>query len=161
MPTAPLLFARRRAATAATVPVLIPVPVPRSGLARTVAHRSVNRNARTAVGAWPRTLVSARPSGTGTIVGCLYVIKVNLKLMARRKRVLEYQKVIPRSVWMYDQERGPCTGRASLKNGATRRKASTAPSRNELTPSWRPSPVRTIYMLPVFVTDLNVVIPSK
>ena len=57
--------------------------------------RSVNRNARTVGGASRRTRANARPSGTATTVGCRSATKANLKLMARRKRVLEYQKVIP------------------------------------------------------------------
>jgi hypothetical protein len=137
-------FARRRVVMVAIARGRTRARAPRNGVEKTVAHPSVNRNARMVGGASRRTLVSARPSGTGTIVGCLYVIKVNLKLMGRRKRVLEYQKATLRSVWTYAQERGPCTGRAFLKSGVMRPKASTVRNLRELTPLWRPSPVRTI-----------------
>ena len=128
----------------AIVPGPILVPAPRNGVEKIAEHRSVNRNARTVGGASRRTRANVPRNGMGTTAGYPYVIRASSRPTARRRRDLEYQKVILRSVSTYAQERGPCTVLASSKNGAMRRKASTAPSRNERTPSWRPSPVRTI-----------------
>ena len=139
-------FVRRRAATAATVPGLIPVRARRNGVEKTAEHPYVNRNARTAVGASRRTRANVPRNGTATTAVCRSATRANLKLMARRKRDLEYQKAIPRSVWISDQEHGPCTGLASSRSGATRRKASIVRNRNGPIRSWRPSPVRTICM---------------
>ena len=135
--------------------------VPRNGVEKTVAHPYVNRNARTAVGASRRTRANVPRNGTATTAVCPYVIKVNLKLMARRKRVLEYRKVILRSVWTYGRGPGPCTGLVFSKSGVMLQKASTAPSRNGRIRSWRPSPVRTIYMSLVSGTDQRDAIVSK
>ena len=123
--------ARRRAATAATARGPILVLVLPNGLVRTAEPRSVTRNARTAVDVWHQIPASARPSGTATTAGCPYVIRASSRLMEPPKPGRACPKVTPRSDLIRDQEPGPCTGRASSRRGATRRKASTARSRSE------------------------------
>ena len=137
-------FARRRVVMVAIVPDLIPAPAPRNGVEKTAAHPYVNRNARTAVGAWHQIPASACPSGTGTIVGCLYVIKVNLRPTGRRRPGLASRRATLRSVSMYGRGPGPCIDRVFSKNGVMRPKVLIVRNRNELIRSWRPSPVRTI-----------------
>ena len=139
----PLLCVLLLAVMVAIVPDLIRVPAPRNGVEKTVAHPCVNRNARMAVGASRRTRANVPRNGTATIVGCPYVIKASSRLMGRRKRDLEYQKAIPRSVWTYDRGPGPCIDLVSSRSGVIIQKASTAPSRNGRIRSWRRSPVRT------------------
>ena len=137
--------ARRRAATAATARGRTRARARRSGLARTAAPRSVTRNARMGEDVWHQIRASARPSGTATIVGCPSATRANLRPMGRRRPGLACPKT-NRLVWIKDRGPGPCIDPASSRSGATRRRALIVRNRRELTPSWRPSPVRTIYM---------------
>ena len=138
----PLLFARRRVATAGTARDRTRARAPRNGVEKIAEHRSVNRNARMGEGAWPRTRANVPRSGTATTVVCPYVIKVNLKLMGRRRPGPECPKT-NRLVWTYDRGPGPCIDPASSRSGATRRKVLIVRNRKGPIRSWRPSPVRT------------------
>ena len=145
----------------AIVPGPIPVRAPRSGLARTVAPLYVNRSARTAGDVLHQIPANVPRSGTATTAVSRSATRASSRPTVPRKRVLEYQRAIPRSVSTCGRGPGPCTGLVFSRSGVIIQKASTAPSRNGRIRSWRPSPVRTIYMSLVFETGRNVAIVSK
>jgi hypothetical protein len=137
--------ARRRAATAATARGRTRARARRSGLARTAAPRSVTRNARMGEGAWHQIRANVPRNGTATTAGCPSATRASSRLMGRRRPGLACPKT-NRLVWTCDQERGRCTGRASSRSGATRRRVSTARSRSGPIRSWRRRAVRTTCM---------------
>ena len=151
--TVPLLCARRRAATAAIVPVPIPVLVLPSGLGKIAEPRSVNRNARTAGDVWHQIPANVPRSGTATTAGCPYVIRASSRLMEPPKPGLACPKVTPRSDLIKDQEPGPCIDLASSRRGAMPQKVLIVRSRSELIVLWRRRAVRTTCMLLGLETD--------